>query len=173
MTQKSEWALYVGVFVMFILACWWYKGYCNLQTYKVAAFILFMVIGTRGICKTRQSWNMFLRKPKKMQSCPNHHEQNIQYSITITHSHFFYFQYLLLGDNSPYFRVYRNKKCLYDISSHTGTSVQYVIRMSYKGMTWPHEMHLLKNAWFGSANICTDVRKLKMHFLWKYWQCKL
>ena len=92
MTQKSEWALYVGVFVMFILACWWYKGYCNLQKYKVAAFILFMVIGTRGICKTRQSWNMFLRKPKKMESCPNHHEQNIQYSITITHSHFFYFQ---------------------------------------------------------------------------------
>ena len=38
-----------------------------------------------------------------------------------------------------------SKKCLYNVNSHTDTSIQYVIKMSYKGMTWPHEMHLLRN----------------------------
>ena len=60
---------------------------------------------------------------------------------------FFYFQYYnkcleLIG---RYFRVFMNKKCLYNVNSHTDTSIQYVIKMSYKGMTWPHEMHLLRN----------------------------
>ena len=62
---ESEWALHVGAFIMFILACWWYKGYYNLQKYNVAAFILFMVIGTREICKVHQSWNMYFREPQK------------------------------------------------------------------------------------------------------------